>query len=247
MGRRRYFRFLWSHESGAHRSAVKVYNRIMRRLPYGLKYGVGMRLRRGSDPYRFVREGSVVVQVGAPKDLMESGRSRAIYFSLFAGRTGRVVVAEPDPESARMLTTLAERFGWTNLTVVPTALWNEPGMLKIYIDDSHPASNFIAGVKEYDAPRLGAYRLVEVPAETLDGLLERLGVERVDLVSLTTNGSEREILGGMTRTIAAGVPYIAIAETGSVSPEVMTELGYEQAAFDDRGRTFRQSRSRTAV
>ena len=72
----------------------------------------------------------------------------------------------------------------------------------------------------------------------MDNILERLDVSSVKLVSITTNGSEREIIAGMSKTLARGLPYIALARTDDGHEAMMTELGYGRLGFDNRGYTF---------
>ena len=82
------------------------------------------------------------------------------------------------------------------------------------------------------------YRQVEVPAVRLDEALRELGIGSVRLVSITTNGAEREILEGMSGLIKTAPPYIALADTGAVDVSTLEKLGYGLLAYDDRGRTF---------
>ena len=63
----------------------------MARVPFRLKYAIGQHLRRGRPPYELVRNGSVVVQVGAPRDTLRSGRSRGMHFALRAQGISKVI------------------------------------------------------------------------------------------------------------------------------------------------------------
>jgi FkbM family methyltransferase len=238
MASRKYLRFMWSHESRLHMRAVRIFNAIMHRVPFDLKYRIGRALRAQRAPYVLATPGSVVVQVGAPRDTLMSGRSRAFFFSLFVGPTGRAVVVEPDPESVAAFRESCARKGLSHVSVVDKAAWSESGTLDIYIDDEHPATNFTGAARSYDDDRMSRYRKITLPASTIDDILDELGLAKVDIVSITTNGAELEILRGMRRTLERGVRYIALAETGAVPDTVMSEFGFEPYAFDDRGRTF---------
>jgi FkbM family methyltransferase len=233
-----YLRHRWSHDAWFHRTSVKIFNCIMGRVPFCLKYGVGRQLRQGRPPYSLVKEGSVVVQVGAPLDTLKAGRSRAMYFSLFAGSSGKVVIVEPDQKSIECLETLAERRGIRNMALCPLAAWSENKVLKVFVSDSHPASSFTEGTKKYSANRMKDFHAVEIPADTVDNLLKEMGISRVDLISITTNGAEEQILAGASRTIRAGLPYIALARTGEKYDRMMAALGYDFFGYDDRGFTF---------
>jgi len=233
-------RFRWSHEHPLHRFLVRLFNALMRLVPFPIKYGLGKRMRAGSYPYKLVKPGNVVVQIGAPQDTLLSGRSRAMHFALLVGPTGRVLIVEPDKNSVQTFRRIAQQQNINHVDFFPVAAWSEKKQLTIYIDDAHPASNFTAGSKVYDEARMQTYRAVQLPADSLDALLAGKGVQRVDLVSVTTNGAERDILQGMKQLMAAGLPYICLAVTGDNYVEMMAEFGYELFSYDDRGFTFSQ-------
>lgn len=235
-----YWRFKWSHDLTLHRLTVRFYNRVMRLVPFEIKYSVGQKARQNSFPYRLVKVGATVVQVGAPQDTLHAARSRGMYFSLFAGSAGKVVIIEPDADSIQVFETIKTRHQLNQIILCSTAVWSDKRLLKIYINDAHPASNFTEGTKQYDPERLKEYRVVEIPANTIDNILADHDIHRVDLVSITTNGAEREILKGMKKTIAAGLPYISLARTGQNYVEMMDSFGYVLFTHDDRGFTFKQ-------
>lgn len=233
-----YLRHRWSHEVQLHRVAVAIYNALMRHVPFSAKYGLGMLFRRKKIPYSLVRKGSVVVQIGAPKDTLLSGRSRGMFFSILTGKKGRVVIIEPDSQSVSEFKSFAGRKNINNISFCTFGAWSKKTSLNIYINDKHPASNFTEGCKAYDEKRLKDFRVVRIPVDTVDSLLEGVGIGKVDLVSITTNGAERSILAGMKGTISSGLPYISLACTGKEYELMMEEFGYELMGYDDRGYTF---------
>ncbi|MDH5508428.1 MAG: FkbM family methyltransferase [Anaerolineae bacterium] len=239
---RKYSRFKWSHDLWLHRVMVRIYNFLMTIVPFGIKYGIGKNLRKNKPPYFLIQSGSVVIQVGAPKDTLNAGRSRGMHFILFSKKTGTTIIVEPDQESISAYQRKCQRLGIDNAIFIPSAAWFETGTLRIYINDAHPASNFVEGTKIYNERRLQDFQVVEIPATSIDYMLEQNEITRVDLVSITTNGSEREILAGMKKTIAAGIPYISLARTGEGYQVMMDSIGYVFYAHDDRGFTFRQEK-----
>lgn len=243
MSRTPYFRFRWSHVSRSHRAAVRIYNACMRFVPFSVKYGIGKKLREKKPPYCFITPGAVVLQVGAPRDILSAGRSRGMYFSLFVGNTGKTIILEPDSESIRYFQVVCQQRGIGNIICCQTGAWSEKTTLRFLVNDSHPASNLTeeAAKRVYSKQRLQDFRVVEIPVDTIDNILRHHQIDRLDLVSITTNGSEREILQGMRGIIAKGLPYIALAGTGNNYIEFMQRLGYTLQAYDDRGCTFRQN------
>ena len=81
-------KFLWSHQSTLHRTLVRIANQILLIIPFKLKYAVCVNLKKNSPPYSLVK-GAVVVQVGAPFDTLEAGRSRGMIFSHLVGLMGK--------------------------------------------------------------------------------------------------------------------------------------------------------------
>lgn len=240
---RTYARFRWSHRGRLHRRLVRMFNATMRQVPFGVKYRLGNRARRRRPPYCYVRPGSVVVQVGAPQDTLLAGRSRAMHFALLAGRTGKVLAIEPDETSVERARQVAARHGVTQLIVHHGAAWSESTTLVLYVDDRHPATNFTDGCAEYGESERDGFRRVEMPAQTLDDIVAEHGITHVDLISITTNGAEREILSGVSGIVARGVSYICLARTSDLDTfaPTLSELGYQFVSHDDRGYTFHRA------
>jgi FkbM family methyltransferase len=148
------------------------------------------------------------------------------------------VYVEPDVDSLNEYRSTLEQRGLRNAIFYPVAAWSEKTALTVYISDSHPASSFTEGTKEYQGDRLRQFRPVAIEADTLDNILADVGLTVIDLVSITTNGAEQEILKGMKRIMEAGLPFISLARTADDHIEVMGRLGYDLYSHDDRGFTF---------
>ena len=155
---------------------------------------------------------------------------------------GRVLVIEPDPASVDEFRRMAEQQGMRHVEVIHAAAWNERTTVTIEIDPQHPATSFTAGATEYSPEEMSRFHELEVDAVAVDELVEQGGIEHVDLVSITTNGAEYEILRGLERTIRRDLPYVALARTEDSFDGIMSDLGYELLGHDDRGFTFRPRR-----
>src|SRR6266404_3068533 len=83
---------------------------------------------------------------------------------------------------------------------------------------------------------LGSFNVIEIDVDTLDNILEEVGVSETLLVSITTNGSENEILSGMART-AGNVRYLATIGEGQNYP-LLGAYGFSRLGGDDRGYTY---------
>lgn len=241
MSTRTPLRFRWSHRTAMHRTLVKAANRVLARTPLAPKYRIGARLRRNQLPYSLVSPGDVVVQVGAPSDTLLSGRSRGMHLAL-RSCGGRAVIVEPDPSSAAEFRYRANELGLDHVTVVNSGAWHEPSSMTLLVDPAHPATNFLEGTVDYDDERLKDYERVEVPVLTLDQIVnDAIGdYGPVRLVSITTNNSERNILRGAEKIIAAGLSYLALARTSEGYDQLADALGFDFLGVDDRGYTYRR-------
>jgi FkbM family methyltransferase len=231
-------RYRWSHRHPLHRAVVRAANRVLPMIPFSAKYGLTDLFRRRRLPYRLLGSSAVAIQVGAPRDTLLAGRSRGMTFARLTKAGGRVLIVEPDPSSAQEFRRIAARQGLSHVDVVNVAAWSECAELTIRVDDRHPATNFTAGSADYDQNELIRFHETAVQGVTLDELIETMGIGRVDLVSITTNGAEEDVLCGLRRTLARDRPYISLARTRTVLPEVMRELDYDYVGQDDRGFTF---------
>lgn len=228
-----------SRFSPIHRALRRMAYAVLAPLPMSVKYGALGAILSRRLPYRLVKPGSTVVQVGAPWDVLRSGRSRAIHLARMVGPSGRVIVLEPEPRSAQALRAFCSQNGFGNVTVVEKGAWSNRDRLRFLEDPTHPAANLVESVKDPGRSDLGSFKVIEIDVDTLDNILEELGVSEMLLVSITTNGSEDEILSGMART-AGKVRYIATIGEGKNHP-LLGVYGFSRLGGDDRGYTYCRS------
>ncbi|HIB76129.1 MAG TPA: hypothetical protein EYO58_00660, partial [Flavobacteriales bacterium] len=169
-----YIRHRWNHRLAAHRAAVRISNRILRRVPFWIKYGLGQRARCNKLPYSIINEYSTVLQIGAPADTLHAGRSRAMHFALLAPK-GRVVVIEPDRRSAEQFRALCKERDLVNVSVKEVGAWSSKKKLRLHVDPRHPATNFSEGSTDYDQKRLRDFETHDVDVDTLDNILTSEG------------------------------------------------------------------------
>lgn len=219
-----------------------VFNKVMRIVPYRLKYGIATTLRRSKYPYRVIRDGDVVVQVGAPKDILLAGRSRAVNF-LRLVESGKVVIVEPDETNCAALESFALKNNLSERMILrQMGAWSSPGKLVLLSNPEHPATNILKVVQTTrgEDEDENSYSGSEVRVDSLDNILSGADVAPPRLVSITANGAEPEILKGLAETLSHKVPYISLAVTGKGYENLMSELGYDLVALDDRGFTFKR-------
>lgn len=236
-------KYRWSHRLWIHRILVKSFNLIASFIPFNIKYAIGKKMKKNVYPYNLIKDGIVknVIQIGAPKDTLQAGRSRGMYFGLF-NKLGKTVIIEPASSSEIAFNGVIKNQKLDNMIFYRSGAWNEKKLLKLYSDPSHPATNFTEGTVDYDEERLKDFDKIEIPCDSVDNILRTLNINEIDLISMTTNGAEMEIIEGMEETLKKGVTYICIARhlhIGDYEGKLQS-LGYKLLAYDDRGYTFKK-------
>lgn len=232
-------KFLWSHQGLLHRVIVRIANKGLSLIPFKLKYTIAARMKKKHPPYSLV-EGMNVIQVGAPFDTLMAGRSRGMYFSKLVGSDGRALIVEPLNESVMAFREKVDVLGLKNIIVHESGAWSEPGESYINVDLKHPATNYTGNTVDYSQERESQFKQVGIKLDTLDNIAKTNGLERVDMISITTNWAEEEILDGAKELMGNGVKYIALAygKNGEDYSVKMNALGYRQYSHDDRGVTY---------
>ena len=236
--KQRFFHY-WDLRHSFHRTVVKSANRVLSLVPAQPKYLVMGKKKEREAPYSLVREGDVVVQVGAPFDTLHSGRSRGFHLALRAGTSGESIVIEPHPVSVGEYREMASKFG-LNMRVIEGAVADSEGQLDLLYDPVHPATNFIDGVAEYAEDEKKRFERRQVRSDRLDDLVGSID-RQVRVLSITTNGAEFIALDGAPELLSM-TDYVALAGPDrTVYDEPLGALGFSFYSFDDRGVTYKRS------
>jgi len=152
--------------------------------------------------------GDVVLDIGAGYG------SEIVTFARLVGPEGRVIAVEAHPAVAALLrrTVAANRLG--NVQVVQSAISDGDGCVMLSDDEAmgYEANHIVSSGSG-----------IEVRAETLDGLLQRLGLARVDLLKMNIEGAEREAVAGLV----ACAPRVRRAVVGC--HDFLAEKGGDEA------------------
>ena len=118
------------------------------------------------------------------------------------GDTGAVVAIETDPEALIILKENIRVNNYTNILIVNKAASDHKGKDSFY-RIGHTASSLneqvLSDVCQEDAA------IIEVETSTVDCILQELGIQRCNHVSITVNGAEPEVLMGMQETLSASL------------------------------------------
>ena len=168
-----------------------------------------------------VQPGDTVIDVGAHHGLM------SIVASRLAGKTGRVISFEPNPDSLPILAGHFALNGVGNVTIEPLGLMDKESVELFYANRGSYSwnSTFIREFAD-DGSRAQA---VEIKTTTLDRYCEETHC-RPALLKIDTEGSEFLVLNGSRRTLEAARPHLIIEFNPISAKSAGVTLG-EIAAF----------------
>jgi FkbM family methyltransferase len=117
----------------------------------------------------------------------------------------RVIAIEPSPEIVECLRrNHAREIASGRVTVVTEGVWDSEGKVTFQIDDENRgADRFNTGKTEG--------RTLQLPVTTIDALVARLGLERVDFIKMDIEGAEARALRGARSTLGRFRPRMALA------------------------------------
>lgn len=133
--------------------------------------------------------GDTVIDVGAAWGFNTVG------FSQKVGNKGRVVAIEPDKDSLVILRKNIEANRCRNVTVVEKGLWSKKTKMKFWLNEYPGTSSLVTQREEF-------IETTEIEVDTLDNILEELGIGKVALIKMDIEGAEIEALKGMGRVLS---------------------------------------------
>ena len=157
------------------------------------------------------------------------------------GRVGFRPPTRPDGSAPQGSAELRLR----SVEIVPVGAWSHATRLRFLSRPDHPATNIVEEIEQERQERdLSRYVVSEIPVDALDNIIERSRLGSVDLVSITTNGSESRILSGLRRHLGR-IRYVSVINGAEQDP-IFAEFGFAICGHDDRGFTLRNTRLEAA-
>jgi len=158
---------------------------------YVLMNGVHRRLH----PFQLLRPDDHVVHVGFDRVYLPTGQSHPLVMAALLAERGRIVCVDPDPRNTEALDAYVHAHGITNVSIHNRAVWSTEQELELVFADGWSPMSIAREVAEPvdgEIPRRGTVsRIRAAPLRTVVG---DETWDRITVVSLTTNGAEREIL-----------------------------------------------------
>jgi FkbM family methyltransferase len=145
-------------------------------------------------------------------------------FALGKG-AGKVIAIEPDPtNNACFERTFEKEIAQGQVILVEAALWDSAGVMKFVVASRSDAG---AVASEFD-PRFKASRIVDVPTATLDEIVQKRNLSRVDYIKWAIGGATRPALRGAHQTLSRFRPRMAMLTNSSWDdPVVLPRLVLE--------------------
>lgn len=127
-----------------------------------------------------------------PQIIFDVGANIGLY-TIQAGRRlegGMIYAFEPNPNAYSKLVKNIEANHLQNVCLFPYAVGAEPGMAAMVIIEGRTTGGRVTEVKEPNND------WIEVEVVTLDGIVEKYQVPRIDLLKIDVEGHENEVLMG---------------------------------------------------
>lgn len=151
------------------------------------------------------------------------------YFKIFVskkvGKTGKVLAFEPDPRNLKILRENVASAKINNIIVIEKALSNKNSKLRL------KSKFWLSSVSEDEKDD---DKNIEVYCTTLDNIIKRIGISKVDFIKMDIEGAELEVLEGSKKTLQ-NTSHIAIAcyhkrkgkKTGEILETYMKQMGFD--------------------
>ena len=179
----------------------------------------GYEPERQAEFARLIRKGDVVLDVGANVGFY------SLLGAVLAGREGRVIAFEPVGENvAHLRRHLSLNELEDRVEVIEAAVANRPGLRR-----------FTTG--EYRATgKLDGGGDIEIPAVSLDDMMDEGRLSRVDFIKIDVEGAELEVLEGAMEMLKRFRPRLVVElhnpEMDRRCPELLRKLGYRIEPMD---------------
>jgi len=211
------------------RDLMKIENRpLYNRYLTTLNEIAGVMLHPSYDARYRIRSGDIVVDAGARIGTFSAKISAAV------GEKGKIIAIEPEPRNFACLLKNIQANNLTNVVAVPRMLWSREEQRDLYL------SGYTAAHSAYfDEFYQATGERIRVEADSLDHILESLGIGTVDFIKMDIEGAEIEALAGMKVALEA-VGQMAIAAyhpvdgklTHTVIMPQLEQLGFKIAYSD---------------
>lgn len=141
---------------------------------------------------KIIRPGDVCIDIGANFGYY------SILMSTLAGKKGRTLAVEPNPNVYSLLQATASVHS-SNIETMDVALSNSSGRATLSIPENYYGDASL--VDRHDKPHVRRSK-VKVKMQTMDELATQMLLHKIDVIKIDVEGVEPLVFAGMTETIA---------------------------------------------
>jgi FkbM family methyltransferase len=152
------------------------------------------------------REGDVVVDVGA-----HIGRY-TIIASKQVGPNGKVIAIEADPSNFEMLNRNIELNRLANVRTLNYAAFSKKAKIKLYLPAGDIFTKYNTIMSDWVWVKPEEDKFVEVNGNTLDNLLQQIGIRQVNWIKIDVEGAEFEVLRGANNLLLNNKNIVLLVE-----------------------------------
>lgn len=173
--------------------------------------------------------GNVVVDAGAHIGVYTLKAAKEV------GNRGRVIAIEPEDENYKLLIKNIRINKHQNVTPVKVALSNFEGKAKLFLKARSRSHSLIG--KTWVTPIVD---VTETAVTTLDKLLDRLDIKKVDILKINVEGAELKVLKGSIEFLSnkriskiVATPHLPYKQEAHKINRYLKGFGYKTKIFDD--------------
>ncbi|MDZ7887760.1 MAG: FkbM family methyltransferase [Pseudomonas sp.] len=115
---------------------------------------------------------------------------------------GKVIAIEPVPRTFELLNKNLVETGAPNVSTFNVAVGAGEGSVSMYVDERNLATSFVVDIDSGSSQ--------EIPMTSLDSLVSRLAIERLDFIKMDVEGCELEVLKGAENTLNRFKPIVML-------------------------------------
>lgn len=168
-------------------------------------------------------------------------------FYQVVGPKGRIVAIEANQRNVEKLRQQMaldpELRNAANILLIGKGIWNEKGTMTFIANDGEDAALdkiYSRQLREFSYHKVDRVERIEIEVDSLDNLLDEVGVQRVDFVLLTINDAELLALDGVDRLLRDNpdVRFFVHSQSpypGELVKSKLVEKGFEVRAYPIEG------------
>jgi FkbM family methyltransferase len=160
-------------------------------------------------------KGETVIDIGSNIGFYTLRASR------YVGATGKVISIEPNPETFGVLKSNIMENNCNNVVALCCAAGAEDGYANLYVPSNYPAGSRIVQKGSNSGITREKVRII-----TIDSLVRKLGLKRIDWMKIDVEGSDTEVIIGCKDIIERCKPRIIIETGNARTIQLLAESGY---------------------